>query len=782
MSTLLRKALRDLRGESVRSASIVVALAMGIAGFFAVLSSYSVLLRALNDGYTATDPPSAMLSVERLDDALVQAAAAVPGVGVAEARRTVRGRIRTGAGPWRNLVLFVRRDFERSRIGTLSPDSGSWPPGPGELAIERDALQVAQAQVGDTVTVRTDSGREQTLRVSGSVHDVGEAQARMENLVYGYATLETLAALGEQPTYDELVLRVSERPLDEAHIREVAASVADVLAQRGHPVSQTSVPEPGEHPHAEIMGLLLLSMAVFGLFVLALSGVLVFNVLTALLAGQVRQIGVMKALGGSRGQIASVYLLQALLLGAAAIGLGLPVGLLGGRWLCDAMAAFLNFDIASYAVPLWTWALVLAVGLAVPVLAALLPVWLGTRVPVREALAATGPQVRPYGSSALDRALANVGGSSRVGLLAMRNASRNRLRVALTLATLATGGVFFLSALNVRQSMSHTLDRLFDTWRADLTVSLAQGTLAEAALRATRGIEGVSAAEGWIVVDGETKVIGLPPDSALIAFDLSHGAGLGRDTRGVVANTALFEALGSPAVGDEVQVQLGEEEVPMTLLGVAREPFSPATAYVPRALFDGRPEAGTTNSLRVALADPEPAALEAVRAELDTRLAQEEIRALSASTEPETRFVFDAHMVMLYVFLLIVSGILGGVGALGLITTVSLNVTERRREMGVLRAIGATPLRVLQIVVLEGVVVAVLAWLLATLTAWPLSKLLGDLLLGLMFSSAAEIAVAVEPAGVGIWLVVSLVGSALASLWPAWQASRAPIREALSYE
>jgi putative ABC transport system permease protein len=345
MRTLWKKALRDLGGESLRSASIVLALAMGIAGFFAVLSSYAILTRALDEGYAATDPPSAVLAVEGLDDELVRAAAAVPGVQDAEARRTVRGRIKSGPAQWRNLVLFVRRDLEGSRIGTLSPEAGSWPPGPGELAIERDALQVAQVQVGDTVTVRTDSGRELVLRVSGSIHDVGQAQARMENLVYGYATLETLQALGEDPHYDELVIRVAERPLDEAHIREVAASVATVLQERGHRVSRTEVPEPGHHPHAEIMGLLLLSMAVFGLFVLALSGVIVFNVLTALLAGQSRQIGVMKALGGSRWQIASVYLLEAGLLGAVAILLAIPVGLVGGRWLCGWMAVFLNFDI-----------------------------------------------------------------------------------------------------------------------------------------------------------------------------------------------------------------------------------------------------------------------------------------------------------------------------------------------------------------------------------------------------------------------------------------------------
>ena len=65
-------------------------------------------------------------------------------------------------------------------------------------------------------------------------------------------------------------------------------------------------------------------------------------------------------------------------------------------------------------------------------------------------------------------------------------------------------------------------------------------------------------------------------------------------------------------------------------------------------------------------------------------------------------------MLMIYVFLIVMSGVLAGVGGLGLMTTMSLNVLERRREMGVLRAIGATPAAVWAIVVAEGAVIGAL--------------------------------------------------------------------------
>jgi putative ABC transport system permease protein len=724
----------------------------------------------------------------------------MPDVQGAEARRTVRGRIRTGPAQWGNLIVFVRPDFETSRIGTVELESGAWPSGTGDIAIERDALQVARAKVGDVVTVRTETGSERPLRVSGSVHDVGQAQARMENMVYGYVSLKTLAALGEEPYYNELAIRVSQRPLDEAHIHDVANAAAGTLEKSGRHVVRIDVPEPGRHPHATLMAMLTLSNAIFGFFILALSGVIVFNVLTALLAGQRRQIGVMKAVGGTRSRISRVYLMEAGLLGVTAVAVALPIGLIGGRWLCQWMAMLLNFDIASFAMPPWIYALVLAVGVAVPVIAAVIPVLLGTRVSVREALTANSRSGRAYGTSMIDRALARFSGLSRVLLLAIRNAGRNRLRVALTLVTLAAGGIFFMSALNVRQSMINTVDRFFQTSRADLSVSLASDYPVDAVERAARGTAGVSAAEGWTVVagailpsstdSGQTftakrdtlTVNGLPPGSRMMALDISNGEGLDGGARGVVVNTALFDRLGRPAMGAEVHFQVVGKDASLLLLGVAREPFSPPAAYVSRAFFENLPNAGTVNSLQISLASSSSASLDAAKADVEASLERWGIRAVQASTKAERRIVYDMHFLMIYVFLIAVSCILGGVGALGLVTTVSLNVTERRREMGVLRAIGATPARVAQIVVIEGAAVGAMAWLVAMATVAPLSKVIGNLMLRLLLQIQTEITFAIDPKGVVIWLIAAIAGSALASLLPARQASRASVRDALSYE
>src|SRR6202035_4901629 len=106
---------------------------------------------------------------------------------------------------------------------------------------------------------------------------------------------------------------------DEQHIRSVAQDVKTLMERLGHPVRDVDIPRPGKHPHADIMGILLLAMSSFGFLVLILSGILVVNLLMGLMASQVRQIGVMQAIGGTRRQVALIYFGQALMLGVAAL-------------------------------------------------------------------------------------------------------------------------------------------------------------------------------------------------------------------------------------------------------------------------------------------------------------------------------------------------------------------------------------------------------------------------------------------------------------------------------
>jgi len=143
VTTLWVKVARDTWQARTRAMLVVLAIAIGLSGFFAVLATYAILGREINRGYLATNPASAVLRTDAVDEPLLAAVVARDDVEDADTRRVVNARIRAADGSWRRLTLFVIRDFRHLRINTVTSDRGEWPPSPGALLIERDAFQVA---------------------------------------------------------------------------------------------------------------------------------------------------------------------------------------------------------------------------------------------------------------------------------------------------------------------------------------------------------------------------------------------------------------------------------------------------------------------------------------------------------------------------------------------------------------------------------------------------------------------------------------------------------------
>jgi len=393
-------------------------------------------------------------------------------------------------------------------------------------------------------------------------------------------------------------------------------------------------------------------------------------------------------------------------------------------------------------------------------------------------------------------------------IFALRNSFRRRARLVLTLMTLAAGGLFFLAALNVRASMINTLDRLFAARKYDLSVALANPYELAKIDDAVRNTPGISRAEGWFMTeasvvsekqsataqdehsnsglhsarsdDDSFTVVALPADSELLKLDIVEGRNLAPgESDSIVINSALARTEPKMRVGQTVTLRTGPAETTWRVVGLSREAFSPPVGYIPKTFIDQR-HPGMANNLRLSLDKTDPDSIAIVKADLDRNLEQQGVRARASASTAESRFGFDQHMLMIYVFLVVMSAIIGGVGGLGLMTTMSLNVLERRREMGVMRALGATPRIVWSMVVAEGIVIGLLSWTIAALLAWPISKVIANFIAKALFRSGLDFTF--EPLGLLIWIIVSIGLSAAASFFPAWKASRVTVREALAYE
>jgi putative ABC transport system permease protein len=153
-----------------------------------------------------------------------------------------------------------------------------------------------------------------------------------------------------------------------------------------------------------------------------------------------------------------------------------------------------------------------------------------------------------------------------------------------------------------------------------------------------------------------------------------------------------------------------------------------------------------------------------------------EIVEMVAQERAEAEAIFEVIVVLL----LVMAVLLAVIGGLGLMGTMSINVLERTREIGVIRAIGASNASVQQIFIVEGIIIGVLSWAVSAILAYPISKLLSDAVGRQFLSTPLDYTFSIN--GVLIWLVVVIFLSALASFLPAWNAARMTVRAVLAYE
>jgi putative ABC transport system permease protein len=165
---------------------------------------------------------------------------------------------------------------------------------------------------------------------------------------------------------------------------------------------------------------------------------------------------------------------------------------------------------------------------------------------------------------------------------------------------------------------------------------------------------------------------------------------------------------------------------------------------------------------------------------IETHLAQSGIQVIDISTGKSLTQKASDGFTILTAILLFLALLTAMVGSIGLAGTMSLNVMERTREIGILRAIGATDLSLMRMVLVEGALIGILSWLLASAAAFPISEIMSDSITLALFGSPANFAF--TPTGFIVWLVIVLILAVLASVLPARSATRLTIREVLSYE
>ncbi|MGI8928162.1 MAG: FtsX-like permease family protein, partial [Candidatus Limnocylindrales bacterium] len=586
------KLLRDLRATWSRILLMVVAIAVSLTVFGGMVFAWGALGRETGNAYMSTQPASATILLDQPIDATVMASIAAqaktrPGVIEATGRTQFLGDIEIdGRLLDIPLQVFVAAPDDPMRMARFDVQQGSWPPSAGEVFVARDSLALLGVAVGESMTVHTPGGERLQLRVADTVYDPSLSPSPQEQTGRAYLSSASLAGPGSPAMFDQLKIQVADPgQMVPSRDRDAVVAVAgDVGAwlQRdfGLALREIQVPPPYAHPHQWQSDALIGAMLAGGSAAVLLSTILVANMLNGIFTQQIPQIGILKAIGARSGRIGAFYLAMTLFVAAIATLIALAPAILIGRAFVSLVLGFLGIEPASLEAPLWAYLVVLACGLALPPLMALVPLIRTARITVRAAIDHHGGGTNPSVATGVVARLSRVARVDRGLLMALRNTVRRPARFLLSVGLLASAGTVFVAGVSLSAGVAAIGQQQIEERRWDVEVVLASPTSIGGVTALLESAPDVNLVEGLYVIPtglagpgqipvtrtypdqghGRVSLIGVPSDATMFTPPrLREGRWLERaETGAVVINqVARNNTIPDKGPGDTVQLLIG---------------------------------------------------------------------------------------------------------------------------------------------------------------------------------------------------------------------------------
>jgi putative ABC transport system permease protein len=373
----------------------------------------------------------------------------------------------------------------------------------------------------------------------------------------------------------------------------------------------------------------------------------------------------------------------------------------------------------------------------------------------------------------------------------------------MAIGLLAFGGGMFMTALNISKAWDVNLSKLFVYRLDDLELQLTKPIAANNLIKKIKSIKGVKDVESWqysstsflkdVPYDivhtypdkghGSFVMLAPPVNSTMIKFPLKEGRWVDENAQNeVVLNQIAQVQAPYLKLNDSVALSVFGKASRWKIVGFVQDIGSPAgAAYVSPTSFSMISNTNDlTNMLRISMNSRSWEQIHPKSLEIEDELQKENI-AVNINIPMALRGNAVAeHMAVLVSALLAMAILMGLVGVFGLMSTMSMNIYERTRELGVMKAIGAVPKTINKLVVAEGLIIGIMSLFFAFLLSLVLSYFIGNLIGNMSFKTSLPLVVSLK--AVIIWIVVILIGSVIATLYPAKRANKITTREALTYE
>lgn len=783
MRALDKKAIKDITRRKLRTLLTVLGIAIGVMGLSAINNAAGQFNNSLQYSIDASAQPDiSFYTTPTNPGPVIQTLQTQPNVKLAEGRNVVSAswKIPSGSYP---LTITGLTNFNNVQFNTFELVSGRLP-GPNEIVLESNDQTVGNLHVGDQIEISV-RGEPQKLIVSGFVRTRGLPSATILGEAFGYMRQSDQQALFQTSGVNQFFIR-----LDDYNQRATTAKqLTQVLQSQQVVVLGASIGHTDHNDKTIVNGLFGI-MQTLSIIALLLSVFLLLSTITTLVTEQMQVIGTMKAIGAERRQVMRNYLTSVAIYGVIGTVIGLGLGIPGSYLLVSFFGSLLTLDIGPLAVSPSLVLLSAVVGIGVPLLAAALPVYLGTRITVHQALSGygldgrTSRRGRGWGK-AVGRIFAFIPQTIQLGA---RSLFRKRTRATLTLIALMISGAAFLCVQTTTSSLNALMNQLFSTYHTDMFVDLTNPQPYSTIQQELARVPGIARVEPLFQDDVQTQwgsglLTGVEPNAQLYQKEMVSGRWFTPgDEHVVILSTSAANKSGLK-LGDTISIHTTLYSARWEIIGIAQDYNSPpgglGVLLAPLqqvTAFEHLPP-GFTQSVMVLSASRKQADIDALATRIADTLSKDGMQA-SVDTAKQARARIQGQFQIIYALLYSVTVIIALVGAIGLFNTLAMSVLERRREIGILRSMGATGRKVAQVFWTESIALGVSAWLIALVIGIPGAYgfvwLLGQLLLPVPF--------AFNPVSLGVMLGFIILVATLASFGPVWGATRVKIAQTLRYE
>ncbi len=796
--------------NKARTLLVVFSIAVGVFSIGVIAGAYQIISNDMSVSYAANNPANVELRMDNYDDDVLTSIHNSHGVGEAEGRRVVNFRVRTvNSDQWVSLDVVALEDFSENHVNLLAPVLGEVEAGKDEVLLEKDALKKLNITVGENLVFELSDGTLKELKIVGLVQDVSTGAGDFLAPPFAYIAMKTLPTLRQPELFNRAYVTVAEGQDDISHIREVGTDLKDKLEKNDTGVSRTRFSETHKHPLADPVNAILGILMALGILIVFLSSSLIANTLSALLSQHLRHIGVIKLVGGRNTQVFAMYLTLIMAFGVLALLIAVPLGGQGAYGLAKFIADEMRFNLLGYRIVPVALLIQIAVGLLVPLVAGLVPVLNGSRITVLRALSGdlAGDENKPQTGEAdrlpwfdymLVRATRILGKRGihipRPFIISLRNTFRRRGRLVLTLFTLTMGGAIFIAVFNVRVTLHDYIGSIGSYFRADVTLDFDKAYRLSEVEQFAMQVDGVERVEGWQFVGTEllypdgsvaenVNLLAPPANSELVNPLLAAGRWIrADDVRKMAISEKVLDFFPSLKPGDHLLIKIKGREESWEVVGIFKFVGNEGVlAYAPYEYITQISNlANRSFSFRVVTTQHDRAYQDLMAERLDRFFRDQGFKVRKAESGIASLDSASESLDILVVFLLIMAILTAIVGAMGLTGTMGMNVLERTREIGIMRAIGADDRAVMRTVIGEGFVIGFISFVLAIVLAIPFTYLLSTIVSLAVFETPIE--VVFTYLGYAIWFGLVLILSVVGSILPARNAARLTIREVLAYE